>query len=86
MDLIYVADGNPDRIDVMINFTKRVLETGVISAMMKCQEIPYNLVQVGDIQKLLRNIPLMKEDIDKELYKLSLEREPRGWDGKSALK
>ena len=85
LDLIYVADGNPDRLDGMINFTKRVLETGVISAMLKCQEIPYNLVQVSDIQKLLRNIPLMKEDIDKELYKLSMEREPRGWDGKSQL-
>ncbi|KAL6053479.1 RasGEF domain containing protein [Balamuthia mandrillaris] len=77
-DLTFI-DENPNFIvgengTKLINMKKRKLVYTVISKLQTFQDVPYHLVPVEFIQDLLRALPNSE---DKELYELSLVREPR---------
>jgi len=77
-DLTFIEDGNPDIIrDNLINFSKRRLLYSVISKMLLYQEgKEYDFHPIPAIQAVINEIP---NDInEKELYNVSLLREPRG--------
>jgi len=76
-DLTFIEDGNPDRIrDNLINFSKRRLLYSVISKMLLYQEgREYDYHPIPAIQAVISEIPEINE---KELYNVSLLREPRG--------
>jgi len=76
-DLIFIEDGNPDTIDGLINFSKRQLLYKVIEEMQQYQLKPYDIKQDLSIAPFVQTI--FKYD-ENHLYKLSLEREPRGSD------
>jgi len=74
-DLTFIEDGNPDFVgNNLINFEKRNLVSRVILEIMRYQQRPYNLLVVPRIRSFLKNLPRKP---DKELFKLSLLREPR---------
>ena len=62
-DLTFIDDGNPDRIDGLINFSKRRLDYSVIANIQLYQQKPFRF----------RELPQVRE-----MYELSLELEPRG--------
>jgi hypothetical protein len=89
-DLTFIEDGNPDYVASkrtgrnLINWTKRKLVFNVIQEIQQYQYKPYNLQKVYQIQQLMDTT--FKSHVyieDPELFKLSLEREPRGADIKS---
>ncbi|KAI9143512.1 ras guanine nucleotide exchange factor domain-containing protein [Paraphysoderma sedebokerense] len=84
LDLVYVEDGNPDMIGHQINFAKRRLVYDVITAILSLQEQLYNFTSVVEIQRML-SFPPVSDKLEAELYKVSLELEPRNWDGKTPL-
>ena len=69
------TDENPDKINGMINFGKRVLVYKIIHGLLSRQTTPYNFQPVQQIVRILKKAPLKKDD---ELYELSLKHEPRG--------
>eukprot|EP01156_Anaeramoeba_ignava_P022120 Anaeramoba_ignava/c20235_g1_i1.p1 GENE.c20235_g1_i1~~c20235_g1_i1.p1 ORF type:complete len:856 (-),score=272.99 c20235_g1_i1:35-2602(-) len=73
-DIVYVSDGSPDKVDGLINFAKRKMLYNIIMEIQKFQQIPYNLTFIFQISVLFEKIEL---HTDKQLYSLSLEREPR---------
>jgi len=75
-DLTYMEDGNPNFIDNRINFTKRSLISTLIREIQQYQAINYSIKPIKELQQLL-NFPLFSEEMEKELYKISLLREPR---------
>ncbi|KAL7750810.1 hypothetical protein RI367_003767 [Sorochytrium milnesiophthora] len=82
-DLVYVEDGNPDQIGALINFAKRRLVYDVITAILEPQDHAYNFTSLAEIQRFLI-FPPSSPNLETELYKVSLELEPRGWDGKTS--
>jgi len=74
-DLTFVEDGNPDRIQGMINFRKRKLEYDVIVQVRKFQDLAYNFKLVPRFEQFMSNLPILGEQ---DLYKASLVCEPRG--------
>lgn len=74
-DLIFIADGNPDKIENRINFGKHKLVYSVVSRIQTYQSVVYNLEEVDSIQQFLKALPQMS---DKELFARSLQIEPRG--------
>jgi len=74
-DLIFIGEGNPDMIENRVNFVKHKFVYGVISTIQAYQTTVYNLEAVDSIQNFLDTLPQLPE---KEVYKLSLEIEPRG--------
>ncbi|KAJ3446948.1 guanine nucleotide exchange factor [Anaeramoeba flamelloides] len=74
-DLVFIEDGNPDYINGnLINFSKRKLVYHVIHQLQYFQSSNYNLHPVYQIASFLNHFPRLEK---KELYQLSLEREPR---------
>lgn len=73
-DLTFIEDGNPDLIGNLINFQKREMVSKVIIELQVYQQTPYNLTVIPKISSLLKRLPVKTE---KELYQLSLLREPR---------
>mmetsp|Transcript_17426 Transcript_17426/g.44379 ORF Transcript_17426/g.44379 Transcript_17426/m.44379 type:complete len:1036 (-) Transcript_17426:126-3233(-) len=73
-DLTFMEDGNPDTIDDAINFKKRKLVYKQIAEMSFYQLEPYNFPLVEPIYTFLSELPHQEE---KELFELSLQREPR---------
>lgn len=69
------TDENPDKINGMINFNKRVMVYKIISGITSRQKVPFNFQPVQQIVRILRNVPIKPEN---ELYELSLKHEPRG--------
>jgi hypothetical protein len=84
-DLTFIEDGNPDTLPPygLINFAKRRQVCNAIRSIQDFQQKAYNLQEVHQIQALLKNVRVVD---DQELYRMSLEREPRGVSDKSALK
>lgn len=74
-DLIFIADGNPDKIENRINFVKHKFVYNVVARIQTYQTVVYNLEEVDSIQQFLLNLPQMD---DKELFASSLQIEPRG--------
>lgn len=78
MDLTFMEDGNPDKIDNKINFAKRALVADVIRGVEQQQTTgSYNFMAIEEFQAQLAKIPDNTDTREKELYAISLEREPR---------
>jgi len=82
-DLVFIEDGNPDIIDSnLINFHKKRLAINNILQFNLHQTSPYNFHKVDIIQEYLEKEMRVIENItDEDLYQISLKIEPRGWDG-----
>ncbi|KAJ5075793.1 ras guanine nucleotide exchange factor i-related [Anaeramoeba ignava] len=81
-DITFIEDGNPDKIDNLINFYKRVLVSKVIINLQQYQQMGYNFQPVHQIQILFQKF--QKWD-DAEIYKKSLLIEPRNTDRSEIL-
>lgn len=89
-DLIYIADGNQD-IDPknnQINFSKRVLLRDSIREVLKFQDLEYKFSPLIEIQNMLDRLFFFvvgstNKKEEEEMFRKSLELEPRGWDGLS---
>ena len=75
-DLTFAEDGNPDYIDDknIINFAKREIICNIIRKIQLNQHPPYNFPIVQPLHTFLQQLPYFTE---KDLYDLSLLREPR---------
>ncbi len=69
-----MEDGNPDKVDNLINFGKRELVYRVIEEVHQYQLTAYNFERQEPIYTFLRELPSLDE---KDLFDLSLVREPR---------
>ena len=76
-DLTFIEDGNPNIIDGLINFRKRLRVHDVLKKIDVLQNTPYNLTPVVQIKDYIKTFPVMKET---EVYEQSLLREPRDAD------
>eukprot|EP01094_Clydonella_sp_ATCC50884_P023673 TRINITY_DN5739_c0_g1_i2.p1 TRINITY_DN5739_c0_g1~~TRINITY_DN5739_c0_g1_i2.p1 ORF type:complete len:981 (-),score=236.14 TRINITY_DN5739_c0_g1_i2:206-2971(-) len=74
-DLTFIEDGNPDTTDGLINFAKRGLIYRIIEDVQQYQLKDYDIKQDLSIAPFVQVIHKYDEN---HLYKLSLEREPRG--------
>eukprot|EP00026_Physarum_polycephalum_P009856 Phypoly_transcript_09993.p1 GENE.Phypoly_transcript_09993~~Phypoly_transcript_09993.p1 ORF type:complete len:442 (+),score=94.76 Phypoly_transcript_09993:72-1328(+) len=79
-DLVFVDEGNPDTITsnscTLVNFSKYHLIHKVISDTLQYQHTTYqSIAPVPYIQSFLRNLT---PPLEKDLYAISLLREPRG--------
>jgi len=74
-DLTFIEDGNPDTIDGLIHFSKRQLLYKVVSEIQQYQNKRPSVPEDQTICQLFTELPLYTE---KELYSMSLDREPRG--------
>ena len=72
-----MEDGNPNNIETRINVSKRALIAQVIAEMEQYQTATFNLQLVDELGVILNAVPSHTETKEKELYALSLEREPR---------
>lgn len=89
-DLTFIEQGNPDEINGLINWEKRVLVSNVLEAIQRYQRTPFRRPQEAEqrrrgppphvVAHFIATHPRMSED---DLYKLSLEVEPRGVDQRS---
>ncbi|KAJ6240661.1 ras guanine nucleotide exchange factor i-related [Anaeramoeba flamelloides] len=73
-DLTFIEDGNPNKIDGLINFSKRKLVYAVIEEIQRYQSKPYSFQPVHQIQTRLEKLSF---DDQSTLYKKSLQYEPR---------
>lgn len=73
-DLTFIEEGNKDMHGHLINFAKRRLIYQTIAALQNYQQTGYNLQPVRQIQDLIANL---KPADTKDLFKVSLMREPR---------
>jgi son of sevenless-like protein len=69
-----MEDGNPDKVDNLINLGKRELIYRVIEEVNQYQVTPYQIQASEPIHTFLRELPHLEE---KDLFDLSLVREPR---------
>lgn len=74
-DLTFIEDGNPEQIDNLVNFERLGLVYGVLKEVLLFQQQSYGLAVLEPINTLLVSLPSSTE---KNLYELSLVREPRG--------
>ena len=73
-DLTFIEDGNPDNVRGLINFAKRRMLHRVISDTLLFQEKEYDIAPTGGVSELVATIPPV---VEKEIYNMSLLREPR---------
>ena len=77
-DLTFIEDGNSDTLDGnRINFAKFRYLYNVLRSFERYQEVEYMLEEVPSIKTFIR-AQFKKEHSDDDLFKASLEREPRG--------
>ncbi|KJE96384.1 ras guanine nucleotide exchange factor, partial [Capsaspora owczarzaki ATCC 30864] len=74
-DLTFMDDGNPNKLDGLINFSKRRLVQRVIESIRLYQLDEYPIQPDPVILQMIDQYPRMTED---EMYKRSIEVEPRG--------
>ncbi|KAJ3437416.1 ras guanine nucleotide exchange factor i-related [Anaeramoeba flamelloides] len=74
-DLTFIEDGNPDKINGLINFSKRRLIFDVIFEIQNFQQRGYNLQPVQQIHSLLEINSVYDT---KKIFAQSLKYEPRG--------
>mgnify|MGYP006285325065 CR=1 FL=1 len=77
-DLVFIEDGNPDRIDVLINWRKRVYAANVIQAILQYQDKRYPEVDRREHQQVLRFLDTVPQLSQEEMFATSLRLEPRG--------
>lgn len=76
-DLTFIEDGNPDTVRGLINFAKRRMLHRVISDTLLYQDKEYDFVSTAGIAELVATIPAV---VEKDIYNMSLQREPRDCD------
>ncbi|KAJ6240892.1 ras guanine nucleotide exchange factor i-related [Anaeramoeba flamelloides] len=74
-DITFISTGSPDKVNGLINFAKRKLLYNVVSKIQQYQRVPYNFFPIHQIQVLLKKE--FKYKNDKDLFQISLKREPR---------
>ncbi|KAJ3441395.1 ras guanine nucleotide exchange factor i-related [Anaeramoeba flamelloides] len=74
-DITFISTGSPDKVNGLINFTKRKLLYNVVSKIQEYQRVSYKFFPIHQIQVLFRK--KLYSIGEKELYHLSLKREPR---------
>ena len=74
-DLTFLEDGNPDRVQGLVNFDKLRRVTDTISAVQQYQNDVYAFKEVPQLQEYLANMPDPMDD--QEAYERSIEIEPR---------
>lgn len=84
IDLTFIDEGNPNTLmspkgKDLINFHKRRLVYNVIASIQQLQQTAYNLQPVHQIAVLFRPSRMRQSRMDeKEMWNMSLQREPRG--------
>jgi hypothetical protein len=73
----FIQDGNPNKIEGRINFTKRELMFGQIRRIMEYQQIPFNLKPLEELGIILCNFPITSKDIEKQTWSRSREIEAK---------
>eukprot|EP01103_Thecamoeba_quadrilineata_P012596 TRINITY_DN3290_c0_g1_i3.p1 TRINITY_DN3290_c0_g1~~TRINITY_DN3290_c0_g1_i3.p1 ORF type:complete len:665 (-),score=119.66 TRINITY_DN3290_c0_g1_i3:58-2010(-) len=81
-DLTFIEEGNADTVDNLINFRKKTLEYEIIISVQRFQKIAYNYKLVPQVLHLLLSNRSLSEA---ELYKISLQIEPRNSKRKDLL-
>lgn len=81
-DITFIDEGNKDVISDLVNFQKRRLMYKVLREIEQYQAQPYDLTVVPNVLAFLSELPHNDSD---ELFRLSLIREPRNVENKSAL-
>ena len=89
-DLTFIEQGNPDEINGLVNWEKRVLVSSALEAIQRYQRTPFRRPQEAEqrrrgppphvVAHFIATHPRLSED---ELYRMSLEVEPRGVDQRS---
>lgn len=74
-DLTFIDEGNPNYIGQFINFSKQELVHDVLREVLVFQMESYNIPSIPNIASYFLALPALDEDT---LYKISIEREPRG--------
>ena len=82
-DLTFIEDGNPEQIDGLVNFERLGLVYGVLKEVLLYQNQSYAIPVLEPMSTLLISLPFATE---KNLYQLSLIREPRGETDVSKIK
>lgn len=80
--IMHTQDGNRDRKDEMINLTKFRMIADIISEIKLYQNERYNFAPEDSIQDFLRNLDPFRgrtsDELQTDLYNLSLDIEPKG--------
>eukprot|EP00005_Dracoamoeba_jomungandri_P009672 CAMPEP_0174270590 /NCGR_PEP_ID=MMETSP0439-20130205/44986_1 /TAXON_ID=0 /ORGANISM="Stereomyxa ramosa, Strain Chinc5" /LENGTH=1494 /DNA_ID=CAMNT_0015360015 /DNA_START=51 /DNA_END=4535 /DNA_ORIENTATION=- len=76
-DLTFIEDGNPDHIDNLINWGKRMMIAGVIHGLSHFQTEPYKIEEIPRYQMFLQGLKPPTEQQTSEAYQTSLDIEPR---------
>ncbi|KAJ3440999.1 guanine nucleotide exchange factor [Anaeramoeba flamelloides] len=74
-DLTFISDGTSDKIDGMVNWSKRKMLFRTIDEIQQFQKIAYNFQKIDQVHLLFDKLTKGNED---ENYKNSLALEPRG--------
>ncbi|KAJ6252046.1 hypothetical protein M0813_14594 [Anaeramoeba flamelloides] len=74
-DLTFIEDGNPGKINGLINFSKQRQIAHVIHEIRKFQEIPFHFKEIPQMQEYLLNLKF--EPDENLLYDMSLKLEAR---------
>jgi hypothetical protein len=86
LDLTYMEDGNPNKVNGLINFAKRRLINTLIREVQQYQDQPYVIKPIDDvIQAISKSLDLHLDQpdgntmkgLEDQLFNLSLQREPR---------
>lgn len=80
-DMTFIDDGNADhRLSPggkpLVNFDKYLKTTRILNEIDQFQ-IPYKLLEVGEIQKYIKTTLEAVEQDDQVFYSMSLKREPK---------
>jgi len=75
-DLIFIEEGNPDELEGLINFNKCRLTYKVIAEIQQYQHLGYDSLSID--ASLISYLKQLTFTGEKELFELSLLREPRG--------
>jgi hypothetical protein len=81
-DLTFIGDGNPDKVDNLINFYKFQSLHKVIQQLQLYQQHPFNFTAIPQIRSWLQEQTVMTEE---EMYNISLQIEPRNADASQIL-
>ncbi|KAJ3077984.1 hypothetical protein HK102_004817 [Quaeritorhiza haematococci] len=80
IDLTYMEDGNPDKIETRINFTKREMISGVIREIQQYQGAPLHPIAGAhkpdeELLQLLFRLPEANDEVEKALWLESKKKE-----------
>ena len=74
-DLTFIDEGNSDKVNGLINFSKREMIYNVVADIAMYQQMPFDIQQQEPLNTFTYELPALDED---SLWRLSQEREPRG--------